>query len=117
MSYTDKNGNLRMSEEDMLIPALRIIQATPNCTMSEIKTQISQKMKFFPADLEPSPTRPGECKYHQIIGNLRSHIENNEFGKYVEVKSVVINGRHQDIFILKKEGKRFLCELDNQEVM
>lgn len=111
------NGQKRMSEEDMLIPALKIINSTVNCTMSDIKKNISKMMKFFPADLEPSPTRPGECKYHQIIGNLRSHIDNNEFGKYVKVESVIINGRHQDIFVLKIEGKKFLYELDSQEVM
>ena len=115
MSYTDKNGNLRMSEEDMLVPALRIIQATPNCTMSDIKTQISQKMKFFPADLEPSPTRPGECKYHQIIGNLISHIDNNLFGKYVTV--VLVPGRNKNQFVLNAEGYKFLNSLDVEEIL
>lgn len=43
MPTTDKNENLRMSEEDLLIPVLRIIQTTSNCIMSEIKTKINKK--------------------------------------------------------------------------
>ncbi len=108
------NGTLRMSEDDMLIPALKIIQATPNCTMSDIKTQISKKMKFFPADLEPSKTRPGECKYHQIIGNLISHIANNKFGKYVTV--IPINKKKKYQLILNEEGNKLLDKLKSEEV-
>lgn len=115
MSYVDKNGQLRMSEEDMLVPALKIIRATPNCTMSDIKAQISKKMKFFPADLEPSLTRPGECKYHQIIGNLISHINNNLFGKYVTV--VPMPGRNKNKFILNSDGQKFLNSLDAEEIL
>ena len=113
MPYTDKNGNLRMSEEDMLVPALRIIQSTPNCTMRDIKTKISQMMKFFPADLEPSQTRPGECKYHQIIGNLISHFDNNQFGKYVSI--IPMPGRKNQ-FKLNASGNKFLNELDEEEI-
>lgn len=113
MPTIDNNGNFRMSEEDMLIPALRIIQSTPNCTMSDIKAQISQKMKFFPADLAPSPTRPGECKYHQIVGNLISHIATNQFGKYVNL--IPVPGKRNQ-FVLNEEGHEFLNTLDAEVI-
>ncbi|MDY4787989.1 MAG: hypothetical protein SO253_01565 [Bacilli bacterium] len=114
MPYTDSNGRLRTSEEDILVPALRIIQAHPNCTMRDIKQQISKNMKFYPADLEPSPTRRGECKYHQIIGNLISHRGNNLFGKYVTV--IVTSRRNGNQFVLNAEGNQFLNGLDVESI-
>lgn len=112
MPYIDENGNKRMSEDDMLIPALRIILNNPNCTMSTIKKQIGLNMKFFPADLEPSPSRHGECKYHQIIGNLISHRSNNLFGKYVTVIPMPGN---KNQFILNSDGILYLNDLDKED--
>lgn len=115
MPYIDKKGNQRMSEEDMLVPALKIVKMTPNCTMSDIKIQISKQMKFFPADLEPSPTRHGECRYHQIIGNLISHKDNNQFGKYVNI--ILMPGKNKNQLVLNKEGILFLDCLNTKEII
>lgn len=113
MPKIDKNGKTRTTEEDMIVPALKIIRENPGCTMSTIKLEISRKMKFYPDDLALSVKRPGERMYHQIIGNLICHRKNNKFGKYVDVITVEKN---KSKFTLNDEGEKFLDSLLEKEL-
>lgn len=115
MSPKCENGKMRMCEEDMLIPALKVIKATPNCKMRDIKKKIGEEMIFFPADLKPSPTRNGECMYHQIIGNLTSHIKNNVFGKYVTYSRP--KGKREYQYELNDEGKKYLNSIEGKKII
>ena len=109
MPKIDKNGNMRTTEDDMLIPALQIIRDNPGCTMSTIKLEIPRRMNLYKADMALSMKRPGERMYHQIVGNLICHRKTNKFGKFV---NVIDSGKGKKAkFILNYNGEAFLNEI------
>jgi len=115
MPYIDKKtGKKRTSEDDILIPSLRLIQKNPNCTMAELKNNLSKEIVFFPADKELSKTRPGERMFHQIIGNLVSHSDSNKFGEYVKIYK---DNKGTNHFILSQKGKQFLISIDHDKII
>ena len=68
-----KVGKLREPEARIL--ALRIAAAFPNhqATTARIKKEVPNYRDLGEADLKPSRTRPNECMWQQIIGNVVSH--------------------------------------------
>jgi hypothetical protein len=78
-------GTLRRREDDRLreaearILALKIAAQRPNHTATTefIKQQIPNYIPLSQADLVPSPTRPREARWQQIVGNVISHQESS----------------------------------------
>ena len=68
-----KVGKLREPEARIL--ALRVAATFPNhqATIARIKKEVPNYRDLSEADLKPSPTRPNECMWQQIIGNVVSH--------------------------------------------
>jgi hypothetical protein len=68
----------RTSESEIAIAALRIAGSRPNGEVSThlLKQMIPDYINLTPGDLNPSPTRPNEQMWHQIVGNIISHREN-----------------------------------------
>jgi predicted HNH restriction endonuclease len=74
----------KISEKDVLWPAIKIILSKKECTMSDIIANIENEMVFSSEDLAPLLNRKDK-KYSQIIRNLSSHFENgNKFSEYVQ---------------------------------
>ena len=71
----EKVGKLREPEARIL--ALRIAATFPNCqaSMAQIKKEVPDYRDLSEADLMPSRTRPNECMWQQIIGNVVCHQE------------------------------------------
>lgn len=42
-------------------------------TLPELREEIPNRISLTPGDLQPSPTRPGERMWEQILRNIRSH--------------------------------------------
>jgi hypothetical protein len=73
-AMTSKNvGKLREPEARLL--ALRIAASLPGgeATTTQIKDRIPDYRGLVDADLLPSPTRPSEETWQQIVGNVVSH--------------------------------------------
>jgi len=68
-----KVGKLREPEARLL--ALQIAAKCPGheATTTQIKDSVPDYRELSPADLAPSPTRPGEKTWQQIMGNVVSH--------------------------------------------
>lgn len=66
-------GKLREPEARLL--ALRIAAKHPGheATTTQIKDNVPDYRDLSPADLAPSPTRPREKTWQQIMGNVVSH--------------------------------------------
>ena len=69
----EKVGKLREPEARIL--ALRIAATFPNhqASIARIKKEVPNFRELSEADLKPSLTRPNECMWQQIIGNVVSH--------------------------------------------
>lgn len=67
----------RTSENEIAIAALRVAQGLPNgeATTSELMRYIPDFVDLTKRDMETSPSRPSERKFHQIVRNLISHRE------------------------------------------
>jgi hypothetical protein len=68
-------ASIRLREPEARILALRIAAGCPNREASTafIKNEVPNYITFTPVDLQPSPTRMGESKWQQIVGNVVSH--------------------------------------------
>jgi len=68
-------GN-RTSESEMRIGALLVARSKPNgiATTTQLKEEIGKYVDLTPQDLIRSKTRPNEEMYHQIVGNIISHL-------------------------------------------
>lgn len=66
-------GKLREREARILV--LRIAATFPNhqATIARIKKEVPSYRDLSDADLKPSPTRPNEQMWQQIVGNVVSH--------------------------------------------
>jgi hypothetical protein len=84
-----KSQNNRTLESEMRIAALQIAQSKPNgiATTTQLKEEIGKYVYLTPEDLAKSKTRPNEQMYHQIVGNIISHLESqtNIFAKGLAV--------------------------------
>ena len=69
----EKVGKLREPEARIL--ALRIAATFRDhyASMAQIKREVPNFRELSDADLKPSPTRPNECMWQQIIGNVVCH--------------------------------------------
>lgn len=65
----------RLREPEARKLSLRIAAARPNheASTAYIKDEIPKYIELTELDLEPSDTRPHECKWQQIVGNVVSH--------------------------------------------
>ncbi|MGD9616517.1 MAG: hypothetical protein AB7H90_02080 [Alphaproteobacteria bacterium] len=72
-----KTRNNRTSESEMRIAALQVARSKPNglTTTTQLKEEIPEYINLTPEDLAKSSTRPNERMYHQIIGNIISHVD------------------------------------------
>lgn len=103
---------MAVTERDVLIPALKIIQKNPGCNMSFIIEQIAKEMVFAPEDLLPLANR-SDLRYSQIIRNLSSHYDSgNEFSRYVIRESI---GNHY-VYTLNTDGEQLLISQDFQQL-
>ena len=68
-----KVGKLREPEARVL--AIWIASTFPNhqASIARIKKEVPNFRELSEADLKPSKTRPNECMWQQIIGNVVSH--------------------------------------------
>ncbi len=69
----EKVGKLREPEARIL--ALQIAATFPShyASMAQIKKKVPSFRELSEADLKPSPSRPNECMWQQIIGNVVCH--------------------------------------------
>lgn len=69
----EKVGKLREPEARIL--ALRIAATFPKnyASMAQIKREVPNFRELSEADLKPSRTRPNECMWQQIVGNVVCH--------------------------------------------
>ena len=70
------NGKIgKLREPEARILALEIAASFPNhqASIARIKKEVPNFRELGEADLKPSHTRPNECKWQQIIGNVVSH--------------------------------------------
>ncbi len=94
----------KVTEQDVLLPALRVIEKHPRCDMSTIIHEIEREMVFSPEDLQPLANR-GDLKYSQIIRNLSSHYDSgNEFSRYVDR---ILDGKKY-VYSLNEAGQDYL---------
>lgn len=65
----------RTSEVEIAIAALRIAaeRLGGEATTGALKENVPDYIDLTPGDLKPSPTRPNEKMYRQIVGNIISH--------------------------------------------
>lgn len=101
----------RTSETDIAIAALRVANAQPSGQIStaRLKKMIPQFITLTPDDLAPSKTRPNEQMWHQIVGNIISHRdqEDNLIGAgYAEYTGTGIKITDSGRALLKK--KRYI---------
>ena len=66
------------SEGDIRRAISPLIERYGKLTISEVKDKLNDVLEFDNEDLEPSPTRPGETKIIQRIGNIVSHQAESE---------------------------------------
>ncbi len=48
-------------------------QANGICSYRRARNEIPDHVNLSPGNLAPSPTRPGEPMWHQIVRNIKSH--------------------------------------------
>ncbi len=65
----------KLREPEARILALQIAATFPShyASMAQIKREVPNFRKLGDADLKPSPSRPNECMWQQIIGNVVCH--------------------------------------------
>jgi len=102
---------MSFNEEKATKLALRIVGDNPGCTTSFIKEEIERTYYFSAEDLEPLANR-NDRKYTQIIRNLTSHFESNEFGRRVDR---VKEGRFWKFTLKPAENVNYVQEV-NEEV-
>lgn len=70
----------RTSELMIAIAALRVAANQPSghITTAQLKKLIPQYVKLTRDDLAPSPTRPNEQVWQQIVGNIISHRDEDD---------------------------------------
>lgn len=73
------------SENDYIIPTLMVLyNHIEGCPTEIVKEEIGNYITFYDDDLKPYPSRnPNEPRYHQIVGNLISH-NNEELFRYID---------------------------------
>lgn len=69
----------RLREEEARLLALKIAAASQNLTaaMKDIRAGVERLYPLSPADRQPSPTRPSEQLWQQILRNVVSHRGSN----------------------------------------
>lgn len=106
----------KLKEEDILIPALKVIQKHPNCQAAVIQSELENEMVLSEEDLKPSLTRNGEPMYKQIVRNLiGSHFETNDFGKKYVTRRIIgpmQRTSNRYVYRLTEEGKNLLTRLE-----
>jgi hypothetical protein len=65
----------KVAEERISAGVLKIAAAHPKglATFNSCRVQIPGLVSLTADDLAPSPTRPGEPMWHQIVRNIKSH--------------------------------------------
>ena len=103
----------KLSEKDVLWPAIKIIFHKVECTMSDIIANIENEMVFSNEDLAPLRNRKDK-KYSQIIRNLGSHFDsNNEFSEYVQ--RILQPDKNDYIYSIKQHKKQSILSKINSK--
>ena len=71
------------SEKEIRQAISTLLQRYGDLSTAEVKTRLSEVLTFDADDKRASPTRPGECKIMQRIGNIVSH-QSDQFYIYEE---------------------------------
>lgn len=96
--------NRQVHENELLIPALRIIYNHPEIGTTELIKYLEQEVELYPKDKEILKGR-SDSYFSQTVRNLcGSHLSTNEFGKCV---STVKNGQRNS-FIINDYGKELI---------
>lgn len=90
----------QVHENELLIPALRIISNNPGISTSELKDELEKVVDLYPKDKAILNNRTDNY-FSQTVRNLcGSHLSTNEFGKCVNVEK---NG-NVNCFKINKKG-------------
>ena len=98
--------NLKRTTESELYPAVisYLTDAGGEATISSIRRAIPRYVSLSPADRQPSPTRPGEELWEQLVRNIVCHrfCEGNPIKegrlRYFRRRLMVVNGPQRDLF-------------------
>ncbi len=101
----------RIKEEDIVVPALKIVRDNPGCSTEDIIKTLSEIMVLSPEDQEILAGR-SDTKFSQIVRNLISHYDTNKFGKYTDRTKI---GRNYQ-FTLNSNGLKFLDEFEFENI-
>lgn len=95
----------RLREPEARVLTLKIAAQCEGheATMSFIKSQVPKYVELSPIDLEPSPSRAGERKWQQIVGNVVSHEKS-----VTSIFSRKLAVRHGDYIRVTKRGLDYL---------
>ncbi len=65
----------RSSEHDIAVAAMKYLATLPTgaATTTTVKNHVPKYISLTDGDREPSPTRPGEEMWRQVVGNIVSH--------------------------------------------
>lgn len=76
----------RITEQNLVLPSLFLMKISNDGFISttELKEKLALLLKPTGEDAMTSPSRPGEIKFMQIVGNLKSHdtFERNGYAKH-----------------------------------
>ena len=99
------------SENDFIIPALKVIFEKGNATTSEIKDEIHKYIELNDEDLSSFDSRKTrkESAYRQVIGNLISH-RNKVFFSYV-IRNDGTGKAPKGSFSLNEEGREYISKI------
>lgn len=101
----------RISESEIIKPALTIINDNPGINTSELIKELQKIIELYPGDREILKGRT-DNKFSQIVRNLISHKENNKFGKCINER---VTGRNSGLYI-NEIGKREILGYERREI-
>jgi hypothetical protein len=95
----------RLTEAEARVLALKIAAQHPNHTATTeiIKQQVPRYIPLSGDDLRPSPTRPREARWQQIVGNVISH-QKTLVGPFVKGYAI----RTEDGISVTRRGLNYL---------
>lgn len=85
----------RTSEKQMALEIVRLLKRSPEhrATIAEIIHLLPRWASLSKGDLQLSPSRPGERRFHQIIRNIRSHDSGARYGLHLTDDGFSLNVR------------------------
>jgi len=74
----------RTSEREMALQIVRLLRQTPahRATVAEIIHLLPRWATLTRGDLQMSPSRPGERRFHQVVRNIGAHDSGSKYGLY-----------------------------------